>query len=135
LGWVQQFEFFVTIAAAFIKQVAPLTTPHANSGTRDEWESKVCAAREKNAPPRAALRIYFFERAPRLSANSCNDTVKSWCGATTVVEESSARLAIDQMFTDNARNLFIGSCHVESAFCIVDFVRCRRGAAWLGAVG
>jgi hypothetical protein len=60
LGWVQQFEFFVTIAAAFIKQVAPLTTPHANSGTRDEWEKQsVPRARKKRAAARCAPNLFF----------------------------------------------------------------------------
>jgi hypothetical protein len=61
LGWVQQFEFFVTITAALIKQVATLTTPPANSGTRDEREkqSALPAREKKRAAARRAPNLFF----------------------------------------------------------------------------
>src|SRR5262245_3118239 len=142
IGTGSALRIFVTIVAASLLRCSVV---HCGSVTMKAGRNasnsvqiaaratriKKQSARRGAEEPRSGLhpRIYFFQLSPPDSANSCNGTVKGWCGATTVGEESSERLAIDEMFTDNARHLFFRSYHVKSAFRIVDFVRCRRGTA------
>jgi hypothetical protein len=56
--------------------------------------------------------------SPPLSAHGYNGTVEIWCGATTVDEETSQRLASDQMFADNARHYSLGFVMLRAIFAL-----------------